>query len=164
MTARKHVTWYMHEGAVGNMALAPPLSSFSTAAFKASRFRKTCDLQTIYSPLRPDSLLDTKDTPCARDEYLQPNMCGSDIFLGLVAILFPPLAVWVKRGICSADSLINIALCSKPYFAEQHLAKPLLTSSQQCSASSQVSSTHGTSSQSRPIRPTSKSTTKSKGT
>jgi uncharacterized membrane protein YqaE (UPF0057 family) len=40
-------------------------------------------------------------------------MCGSDIFLGLVAILFPPLAVWVKRGICSADSLINIALCSK---------------------------------------------------
>ncbi|KAM0691908.1 hypothetical protein Q7P36_008109 [Cladosporium allicinum] len=38
-------------------------------------------------------------------------MCGSDIFLGLVAILFPPLAVWVKRGICSADSLINIALC-----------------------------------------------------
>jgi uncharacterized membrane protein YqaE (UPF0057 family) len=41
-------------------------------------------------------------------------MCGSDIFLGLVAIIFPPLAVWVKRGICSADSLINIALCSKP--------------------------------------------------
>ncbi|CAK3870243.1 Plasma membrane proteolipid 3 [Lecanosticta acicola] len=38
-------------------------------------------------------------------------MCGSDIFLGLIAILFPPLAVWVKRGICSADSLINIALC-----------------------------------------------------
>lgn len=41
-------------------------------------------------------------------------MCGSDIFLGLIAVLFPPLAVWVKRGICSADSLINIALCSKP--------------------------------------------------
>ncbi len=38
-------------------------------------------------------------------------MCGSDIFLGLIAILFPPLAVWVKRGICSGDSLINIALC-----------------------------------------------------
>ncbi|KXL46146.1 hypothetical protein M433DRAFT_4069 [Acidomyces richmondensis BFW] len=38
-------------------------------------------------------------------------MCGSDIFLGLIAILFPPLAVWVKRGICSADSIINIALC-----------------------------------------------------
>lgn len=38
-------------------------------------------------------------------------MCGSDIFLGLLAILFPPLAVWVKRGICSVDSLINIALC-----------------------------------------------------
>ncbi|RDL30760.1 Uncharacterized protein BP5553_10105 [Venustampulla echinocandica] len=39
-------------------------------------------------------------------------MCTSDIFLGLIAILFPPLAVWVKRGICSADSLINICLCA----------------------------------------------------
>ncbi|KAL1620054.1 putative stress response rci [Diplodia seriata] len=38
-------------------------------------------------------------------------MCGSDIFLALLAILFPPVAVWVKRGICSADSLVNIALC-----------------------------------------------------
>ncbi|EKG13009.1 hypothetical protein MPH_09829 [Macrophomina phaseolina MS6] len=38
-------------------------------------------------------------------------MCGSDIFLALLALLFPPVAVWVKRGICSADSLINIALC-----------------------------------------------------
>ena len=58
-------------------------------------------------------------------------MCGSDIFLGFIALLFPPLpgsysqpaspsysayqtnktAVWVKRGLCSADSLINIALC-----------------------------------------------------
>ncbi|TKA66735.1 hypothetical protein B0A55_08276 [Friedmanniomyces simplex] len=38
-------------------------------------------------------------------------MCGSDIFLGLLAIIFPPLAVWVKRGLCSVDSIINIALC-----------------------------------------------------
>ncbi|PSK59427.1 putative plasma membrane proteolipid 31 [Elsinoe australis] len=38
-------------------------------------------------------------------------MCGSDIFLGILAIIFPPLPVWVKRGICSADSLINITLC-----------------------------------------------------
>ncbi|TVY91939.1 Plasma membrane proteolipid [Lachnellula willkommii] len=38
-------------------------------------------------------------------------MCSSDIFLGLIAILFPPIAVWVKCGICSADSLINICLC-----------------------------------------------------
>ncbi|KAI9827204.1 MAG: hypothetical protein M1832_005341 [Thelocarpon impressellum] len=38
-------------------------------------------------------------------------MCSSDLFLSLIAILFPPIAVWVKRGICSADSLINIALC-----------------------------------------------------
>ncbi|KAI9880593.1 MAG: hypothetical protein M1830_001944 [Pleopsidium flavum] len=38
-------------------------------------------------------------------------MCSSDIFLGLIAILFPPIAVWVKRGLCNADSFINIALC-----------------------------------------------------
>ncbi|EGR45496.1 uncharacterized protein TRIREDRAFT_81423 [Trichoderma reesei QM6a] len=38
-------------------------------------------------------------------------MCSADIFLGVLAILFPPLPVWVKRGICSADSLINILLC-----------------------------------------------------
>ncbi|KAL2070532.1 hypothetical protein VTL71DRAFT_13558 [Oculimacula yallundae] len=39
------------------------------------------------------------------------RMCSSDMFLGLIAILFPPIAVWVKCGICSADSLINICLC-----------------------------------------------------
>ncbi|RKF59800.1 putative stress response rci peptide [Erysiphe neolycopersici] len=39
-------------------------------------------------------------------------MNDSDIFLGLLAILFPPFPVWVKRGICSADSLINICLCA----------------------------------------------------
>lgn len=164
-TARKHVIWYMHEAAVGNTALAPPpLSSFSTAAFKASRFRMTCDLKTISSPLRRDNLLDTIDTRRATDQHHRSTMCGSDIFLGLVAIIFPPLAVWVKRGICSADSLINIALCSKPYFAQRHLSNTLLTKSKQCSASSQVSSTHGISSQSHPIRPTSKSTMKSKET
>ncbi|KAI9897824.1 hypothetical protein N3K66_007680 [Trichothecium roseum] len=38
-------------------------------------------------------------------------MCSSDVFLGVLAILFPPLPVWVKRGICSADSMINILLC-----------------------------------------------------
>ena len=38
-------------------------------------------------------------------------MCTPDIFLGILAILFPPIAVWVKRGVCSADSIINIALC-----------------------------------------------------
>ncbi|MCJ1369151.1 hypothetical protein MMC20_000359 [Loxospora ochrophaea] len=42
-------------------------------------------------------------------------MCSSDIFLGLLAILFPPIAVWIKRGLCSADSLINIALCMLGY-------------------------------------------------
>ncbi|CAK7237582.1 hypothetical protein SEUCBS140593_010021 [Sporothrix eucalyptigena] len=42
-------------------------------------------------------------------------MCSSDIFLGLLALLFPPLPVWVKRGICSADSVINILLCVLGY-------------------------------------------------
>ncbi|KAK4125661.1 hypothetical protein N657DRAFT_678739 [Parathielavia appendiculata] len=37
-------------------------------------------------------------------------MCSTDIFLGVLAVLFPPLPVWVKRGICSADSVINILL------------------------------------------------------
>lgn len=38
-------------------------------------------------------------------------MCTADIFLGFLAILFPPLPVWVKTGVCSADSIINILLC-----------------------------------------------------
>lgn len=38
-------------------------------------------------------------------------MCNADVFLAFLAILFPPLSVWIKRGICSADSFINIALC-----------------------------------------------------
>ncbi|QIW99177.1 hypothetical protein AMS68_004695 [Peltaster fructicola] len=38
-------------------------------------------------------------------------MCGGDCLLAILAIIFPPIAVWVKRGICSADSFINIALC-----------------------------------------------------
>lgn len=37
-------------------------------------------------------------------------MCSADLFLALLAILFPPLPVWVKRGICSADSVINFLL------------------------------------------------------
>ncbi|KAI9757158.1 MAG: hypothetical protein M4579_003548 [Chaenotheca gracillima] len=43
-------------------------------------------------------------------------MQGSDIFLGFIAILFPPIAVWVKSGICSVDSIINIALCCLGFF------------------------------------------------
>lgn len=38
-------------------------------------------------------------------------MCNSDTLLVIIAIIFPPLPVWIKRGLCSADSLINIALC-----------------------------------------------------
>lgn len=38
-------------------------------------------------------------------------MCSTDCLLVFIALLFPPLPVWVKRGLCSADSVINIALC-----------------------------------------------------
>ncbi|KAF1948374.1 UPF0057-domain-containing protein [Byssothecium circinans] len=37
-------------------------------------------------------------------------MCGTDCLLMLLSVLFPPIGVWVKRGICSADSLINLGL------------------------------------------------------
>ncbi|RMZ86341.1 hypothetical protein DV736_g6431, partial [Chaetothyriales sp. CBS 134916] len=43
-------------------------------------------------------------------------MSAGDIFLGLIAVLFPPIAVWIKRGLCSCDSIINIALCILGYF------------------------------------------------
>lgn len=42
-------------------------------------------------------------------------MCSSDIFLAILSILFPPISVWIKRGVCTADSLINIALCCLGY-------------------------------------------------
>ncbi|ODV96866.1 hypothetical protein PACTADRAFT_29525, partial [Pachysolen tannophilus NRRL Y-2460] len=38
-----------------------------------------------------------------------------DCVLVVVAIFFPPLPVWLKRGLCSADSLINILLCILGY-------------------------------------------------
>ena len=40
---------------------------------------------------------------------------ASDILLALISILFPPLAVWIKRGLCSCDGLINILLCCLGY-------------------------------------------------
>jgi len=43
-------------------------------------------------------------------------MSASDIFLALLAVLFPPLPVWIKRGICSADSLLNLLLFVLGYF------------------------------------------------
>ncbi|KAI5464936.1 hypothetical protein BGZ63DRAFT_167040 [Mariannaea sp. PMI_226] len=42
-------------------------------------------------------------------------MCSADVFLAILALLFPPLPVWVKCGICSADSVINILLCVLGY-------------------------------------------------
>ncbi|KKK16857.1 hypothetical protein P175DRAFT_0497782 [Aspergillus ochraceoroseus IBT 24754] len=42
-------------------------------------------------------------------------MCGSDIFLAILAVFFPPVSVWIKVGVCTADSFINIALCCLGY-------------------------------------------------
>ncbi|KAL4980264.1 hypothetical protein BDW66DRAFT_126017 [Aspergillus desertorum] len=42
-------------------------------------------------------------------------MCGSDMFLAILAIFFPPVSVWIKVGICTADSIINLALCCLGY-------------------------------------------------
>ncbi|KAI5299888.1 hypothetical protein KEM55_001206 [Ascosphaera atra] len=41
--------------------------------------------------------------------------CSPDCLLAFLAVLFPPIAVWVKVGICTADSFINIALCCLGY-------------------------------------------------
>ena len=43
-------------------------------------------------------------------------LCFSDLFLIVLSVLFPPLPVWIRRGCCSCDSLINIALCMLGYF------------------------------------------------
>ncbi|MCJ1311804.1 hypothetical protein MMC25_005477 [Agyrium rufum] len=40
---------------------------------------------------------------------------SSDLFLALLAVLFPPLTVWIKRGLCSCDALLNILLCLLGY-------------------------------------------------
>mgnify|MGYP003620915881 CR=1 FL=1 len=40
-----------------------------------------------------------------------PPLCCSDCILVIVALFFPPLPVMIRRGICSVDTLINIALC-----------------------------------------------------
>ncbi|KAJ5091955.1 hypothetical protein NUU61_006825 [Penicillium alfredii] len=42
-------------------------------------------------------------------------MCSSDIFLAVLAVFFPPIAVWIKSGVCTADSVINLALCLLGY-------------------------------------------------
>ncbi|KAF4973906.1 hypothetical protein FZEAL_9132 [Fusarium zealandicum] len=63
-----------------------------------------------YRPLFPLRFLHHKTTHLE----FQPSsaaMCSADIFLAFLAVLFPPLPVWVKCGLCSADSLINILLC-----------------------------------------------------
>ncbi|KAL8906993.1 MAG: hypothetical protein Q9207_001679 [Kuettlingeria erythrocarpa] len=41
--------------------------------------------------------------------------CNTDILLALLAVIFPPIAVWIKSGLCTLDSLINILLCMVGY-------------------------------------------------
>ncbi|KAL8953145.1 MAG: hypothetical protein Q9222_000966 [Ikaeria aurantiellina] len=41
--------------------------------------------------------------------------CSTDILLALLAVLFPPIAVWIKSGLCTIDSLLNILLCVLGY-------------------------------------------------
>lgn len=40
-------------------------------------------------------------------------MC--DCILVLISLIFPPLPVWIKCGVCSAESWINIGLCLLGY-------------------------------------------------
>lgn len=42
--------------------------------------------------------------------------CICDCLLIVVAVLFPPLPVWIICGFCSAESLINVALFFLGYF------------------------------------------------
>lgn len=44
------------------------------------------------------------------------NGCVSDIFLVCLSVLFPPLPVWIRRGFCTTDSLINVLLFCLGYF------------------------------------------------
>ncbi|KAI3403131.2 hypothetical protein KGF56_004020 [Candida oxycetoniae] len=43
-------------------------------------------------------------------------LCLWDICLIVLSVFFPPLPVWICRGICSYDSLINILLMFLGYF------------------------------------------------
>lgn len=40
----------------------------------------------------------------------------TDLCLIVLSVLFPPLPVWIRRGFCSQDSLINILLFILGYF------------------------------------------------
>lgn len=54
----------------------------------------------------------TRRPPVKLPNTFRPlKMCSSSCLLAIIAIIFPPLPVWIRRGLCSADSLINIALC-----------------------------------------------------
>lgn len=132
----KHVTCLFikitqgHRGSVAVQSRAPPRFGrraaapqsiiarlrhpHSTAPPQLFRLPYSYLCHTSFETHRCRLVENTHDTlrPQASHASTLSIMCGSDIFLGVIAILFPPIAVWVKRGLCSADSLINIALCS----------------------------------------------------
>ncbi|CAI5758192.1 unnamed protein product [Candida verbasci] len=43
-------------------------------------------------------------------------LCLSDLCLIVLSVFFPPLPVWIRRGICTTDSLINVILFILGYF------------------------------------------------
>ncbi|KAG5355730.1 Plasma membrane proteolipid 3 [Yarrowia sp. B02] len=42
-------------------------------------------------------------------------MSCTDLLLVIVAVFFPPIPVAIRRGLCSADFFINVALCCLGY-------------------------------------------------
>ncbi len=62
-------------------------SSFCSTAFVAGTYIRLC---LFISP----SDLQQLPKPHTNSRYTANTMCGSDIFLGLIALLFPPLPVW----------------------------------------------------------------------
>ena len=70
-------------------------------------------------PLSISPLLSRISPLLSRTSPFAPSltMCltGPDLFLALIAVLFPPIAVWIKTGICSCASLVNILLCVLGY-------------------------------------------------
>lgn len=97
------------------------------------RPQRTCmNIQATSIRYLTSLLLIRQQTRPPRYNSVTRIMSSSDIFLGLIAVLFPPIAgkpltiiliiaatnnilVWIKSGLCSADSFINILLCVLGY-------------------------------------------------
>ena len=63
----------------------------------------------------------TEQPTCTNSDYLVAIIAISIIVISIdfqrsYSIVFPPLAVALKKNICSGDTLINLALCCLGYF------------------------------------------------